>query len=1003
MAVSHRVTGTWAELTASGAVAIPATPEAGDRMYLFARWKDFAITAQVTSPEGWTQLAEFADGTINAGNGTGSVKVACWYRDWQSGDTNPTIDFSSSPNNASAVITVMAKGADDVWLTPVAVTAAMTDWTTTSQVVSASATVAVKSGGVVMGLIGIRDDTADMTRPTAGIDDSVGAVTWNGNYVESPDTHHTTTTGFDGAADLGYRLVTTGATATLQMTGTISAAETGAALWVVQGVSIVLIPSTISFSLTAFVPSLLSGVTPANATLSASTFTPKLALTLIPDTQPLTVVPFAPSLNSSTGPNTAILTLTTFAPQLHEQITPTTTDLLVSTFAPSPSTLLTVIPSTLNLTVTLQSALLSQGLTPASASLALSTFGPTILPFHVIYLDPGGDAVQAVGYFNTIDAGTPPFDSTQQVVGVGSYKFDSDTGIEVRAKVAGVLGLIGAGRRVSFYFRYDSVPSASVNTAEFVGGHVVYSGGGFAESVFLHADDGVYATAMPARNAGQGSSFASLSLVIPIGAVIDSVKIIYERKYDTNTSIGISRVKWRVNGEEGPNHDNTDQPLTDTVVEVDVTAERGWTWQDLQNGAFDVITEARRGDTDTAHTQSWDYVKVEVVYHLPAVILNGIMPDGSVGYQLAISPKDDGVVLRFVAGDGDSFDGISTMLPDSWYRISFGFVQHGTDDLEVTTYLDGIQELSIEGASTGGFSGPFSDLQYGWILSPGANHLCWLDQLYIDDGDDLSDPGNKRITAKLPASVNENNWDTTGGTGAVNERPLSETNFRQHAASTGVRQTYTLQSAATGDVDLTGESIVGYMGWAWAKRGAGDLGDSPAFIVNNVLELSVSSSPIISLSATPALLKAPVTSVNYPSHAAGIGMRSNEESGDTFMYECGVVVAYEGPTSDPDSLLDYQTLAEGSTTNLIDDLRGDPQSSYELCYKINDGPADVLITIYSVLVEGQPRQLQGICGGQGGSGRTRIMSGLEVQVDVEVTGASASVAIWRRLNVDYVP
>ncbi len=285
MAVSFRVTGTWAELTADGSVAIPATPQAGDRMYLFARWKDFSITAQVTSPTGWTKLIEFADGTTNSGNGTGSVKVACWYRNWQSGDTDPTLDFSANPTNASAVIMVMAKVGGDVWLTPLARTAAMTNWTTTSQIVSASATVAVPSGGVVTGLIGIRDDTATMTRPTSGIDDSAAAIAWNGNYVESPATHHSTTTGDDGAADLGYRLVTTGATATLRLTGTLSAAETGAALWVVQGTAtaapVTVTPSTLALTTATFAPSARTNriLIPGQSALTLATFAPTVVAT----------------------------------------------------------------------------------------------------------------------------------------------------------------------------------------------------------------------------------------------------------------------------------------------------------------------------------------------------------------------------------------------------------------------------------------------------------------------------------------------------------------------------------------------------------------------------------------------------------------------------------------------------------------------------------------------------------------------------------------------------
>lgn len=237
------VTGTWARLVVDGTVAIPSTPSlAGHRMVLWASWKDFAIT--VASITGWTAIGtEFADGAVVAGNGTGSVKVMCWYRDWQSGDAAPTIDWSANPTEGHAVIQIFQKPSDKSWSTPLTVTAAMTNWTTTSQTVAASATVAVPSDGVVMGLIGICDDSATMTRPTNGIDDSGGLITWNGNYVESPVTHFNSTTGLDMSGDLGHRLVTTGATATLRMTGTISAAETGAGKWVVQGVETLAVPA----------------------------------------------------------------------------------------------------------------------------------------------------------------------------------------------------------------------------------------------------------------------------------------------------------------------------------------------------------------------------------------------------------------------------------------------------------------------------------------------------------------------------------------------------------------------------------------------------------------------------------------------------------------------------------------------------------------------------------------------------------------------------------------
>src|SRR5688500_2579683 len=97
MAISLKTAGTWARMvTDGGTVAIPGTPAAGDRMFLFGTWKDFAIT--VANPTNWTPIGTvFADGAIAAGNGTGSMAVMAWYRDWQSGDAAPAIDYSAAP------------------------------------------------------------------------------------------------------------------------------------------------------------------------------------------------------------------------------------------------------------------------------------------------------------------------------------------------------------------------------------------------------------------------------------------------------------------------------------------------------------------------------------------------------------------------------------------------------------------------------------------------------------------------------------------------------------------------------------------------------------------------------------------------------------------------------------------------------------------------------------------------------------------------------------------
>jgi hypothetical protein len=238
MAVGFRAAGAWENgatgLTADEVLAVPAAQLNTDLVLILAAWKDFAITAQVS---GYTEITEFADGTTNTGNGLGSMKVGAWYKVAVSDtEADPTLDFSTTTGLlGEGTILVFTKAGGETWLAPTFVTAA---WPITAnpQTISASSTVLVPDGSAVVGLLGIRDDSSTFTRVnTTGIDVASG-ITWNGNYVESPATHASTTTGNDMSCDAGYRLVTTGGTVTLRQTATLSAVETGSGLWVVLGV-----------------------------------------------------------------------------------------------------------------------------------------------------------------------------------------------------------------------------------------------------------------------------------------------------------------------------------------------------------------------------------------------------------------------------------------------------------------------------------------------------------------------------------------------------------------------------------------------------------------------------------------------------------------------------------------------------------------------------------------------------------------------------------------------
>lgn len=237
MAPSLKTTGAW-EIWSVGAGDTvrtnPGTPAAGDRYFVWAMWKPFNTVVTVA---GFTEIEVYADGALGTGNGTGSISTGCWYRDWVSGDpTTTTITATGGGALGGTLIQLWQKDAAETWDTPTFATA---NWpaTATNQTINASSTATVPSGSVVMCGMGFRNDIAAITRTTTSISATSG-VTWNGNYVESPATHLSHTTGNDAADDLGHRFVTTGGSGiTLQAQATISTLETGSIVWVIQGVT----------------------------------------------------------------------------------------------------------------------------------------------------------------------------------------------------------------------------------------------------------------------------------------------------------------------------------------------------------------------------------------------------------------------------------------------------------------------------------------------------------------------------------------------------------------------------------------------------------------------------------------------------------------------------------------------------------------------------------------------------------------------------------------------
>jgi hypothetical protein len=145
---------------------------------------------------------------------------------------------------------------------------------------------------------------------------------------------------------------------------------------------------------------------------------------------------------------------------------------------------------------------------------------------------------------------------------------------------------------------------------------------GYTNPSNAYADDGVYATAAPGRNAQVSAYFgfpAFASDEIPDGAIINSVTTEFEYHVSTTASIAIQYWQTFV-GTTGLGTEQSDdtEPLMDVVKTHTVTS--GITLSDLRTAnKVRMRLRSARGNSNTAVTFYIDYVKITIDY-TPAVL-----------------------------------------------------------------------------------------------------------------------------------------------------------------------------------------------------------------------------------------------------------------------------------------------------------------------------------------------------------------------------------------------
>lgn len=210
--------------------------------------------------------------------------------------------------------------------------------------------------------------------------------------------------------------------------------------------------------------------------------------------------------------------------------------------------------------------------------------------------------------------------------------------------------------------------------------------------------------------------------------------------------------------------------------------------------------------------------------------------------NLSIQMNSTGNLRANADGSASSYSS-QVVSKNEWHRIEVKWTvtQVTTTNQTITInaiFLDGT-DLSLTATNTGSSGiNAIAYLSAGWLTAPGANKVCYIDDVAWNDDQGASQnsyPGDEKIVLFLPISDNARDTLWTGGAGgttslfdAVNNTPpvgtASETNTTQieHAGGAGGTTdrydanmtTYTTAGIASGDTinvmqffDVDGEDV----------------------------------------------------------------------------------------------------------------------------------------------------------------------------------------------------
>jgi hypothetical protein len=217
MAIGFRASGAWVATTANQTVTIPAGTVAGDLMVMFYGTKPFNDVPTINNS--WNNAGAATDGTVAAGNDTGSMQARIFWKIHTGTETNPTV--TNATNNVSSVVIVsFSKDSLKAWDLAFGGGGDNTAGTGFSAV---TPSLNLATNDWVASFITTRSDAGSVGTFTT----TATGMTFSA-FVSQPTTGFTTTSGGDMSARAGYNTITAGtATTAVTVAATLGAAHTG--------------------------------------------------------------------------------------------------------------------------------------------------------------------------------------------------------------------------------------------------------------------------------------------------------------------------------------------------------------------------------------------------------------------------------------------------------------------------------------------------------------------------------------------------------------------------------------------------------------------------------------------------------------------------------------------------------------------------------------------------------------------------------------------------------